>query len=606
MNQDIRLLERALERERAARKAAERLLTEKSMELFSANERLRKGNEELERLVLERTNEVRKAERRWRFALTGTGDGVWEIDTHDWSVFYSSGFKRMLGFKENEMADSYEAWRDRAHPDDLPRIFRIFEQYVAGEIVTHSIEYRVLHRDGTYRWMLDRGMVLEYDAQGNTRRIIGTHTDIHHLKTVEMELERSNDRLATLIANMQTAILVEDPQRRILLTNRSFCEMFGIPAEPEHMVGFDCAAAAEQTAALFVGPEAFIARIDVILQARELVINERLQMVDGRVLERTFIPVEHKGEYLGHLWKYMDVTARVTAEETLRRREEKYRSIIANMNLGLIEVDLEERIRYVNQSFLQMSGFTAEELIGKVASDLFLSPEDRPQMEERNKSRSEGVSSAYELRTHDRHGEVRWWLVSGAPRYDDHGRLQGSIGIHLDITERKGLEEELLRAKSIAEKNAQAKEVFLAHMSHEIRTPMNAIMGLGRELARSELAPTQRMHVEAINTASDNLLVIINNILDSSKMEAGKLVLQHTGFHVADTMKQVERVLSHRAKQKGLAFATTADPGLPSVLLGDPYRLNQVLFNIAGNAVKFTERGSVIVSATTFAAQDGA
>lgn len=593
MSDEVELLRRTLARERAARKETERLLTEKSQELFERNEDLRKLNAGLEQVVAERTREVERTQQRWRFALEGTGDGVWELGVQDWSAFFSKGFKLLMGYSDEEFPNDYQWWRDRAHPDDLPLIFGIFDRYIAGEISTHRVEYRLRHRDGTYRWMLDRGMVIELDANGVPTRIIGTHTDIDHIKRTERELGETNDRLTTLIANMQTAVLLEDADRHIVLTNASFCRMFGLPATPTQLVGFDCKLAATDTAALFTDPDGFVHRIDELLRERKVCTEELLHMVDGRVLERGFVPIVHNGQYLGHLWKYVDVTARVRAQETLQRQEEKYRRILANMNLGLVEVDNEERIRYVNQSFCALSGFSEAELVGRIASEVLLQGETAELMRTKNAMRDHGISDAYEMQVKDREGRPCWWLISGAPLYDASGVKEGSIGIHLDITERKLLEEELRQAKTEAEAQARAKEQFLAHMSHEIRTPMNAIMSMGRELGRTTLDPAQRRYVGAINTASDNLMVIINDILDSSKIEAGRLELDIVGFKPSSILQHVERVLGHRAQEKRVDLITELDPRVAPVLLGDPHRLDQVLFNIAGNALKFTERGEV-------------
>jgi PAS domain S-box-containing protein len=605
VSDEVELLRRTLARERAARKETERLLTEKSQELFERNEQLSALNADLEQLVAERTREVERTQRRWRFALEGTGDGVWELGVQDWSAFFSKGFKELMGYSDEEFPNDYQWWRDRAHPDDLPLIFGIFDQYHAGDISTHRVEYRLRHRDGTYRWMLDRGMVIELNANGVPTRIIGTHTDIDHIKRTERELGETNDRLTTLIANMQTAVLLEDADRHIVLTNASFCRMFGLPATPTQLVGFDCKLAATDTAALFTDPDGFVHRIDELLRERKVCTEELLHMVDGRVLERGFVPIVHNGHYLGHLWKYVDVTARVRAQETLQRQEEKYRRILANMNLGLVEVDNEERIRYVNQSFCTLSGYSADELVGGIASEVLLKQDMSEVMRGKNALREKGISDAYEIQVEDREGRPRWWMISGAPLYDASGVKDGSIGIHLDITERKMLEEELRQAKTEAEAQARAKEQFLAHMSHEIRTPMNAIMSMGRELGRTTLDPAQRRYVGAINTASDNLMVIINDILDSSKIEAGRLDLDIVGFKPASVLQHVERVLGHRAQEKRIDLITELDPKVAPVLLGDPHRLDQVLFNITGNALKFTERGEVRLRFQNAGSADG-
>jgi PAS domain S-box-containing protein len=199
------------------------------------------------------------------------------------------------------------------------------------------------------------------------------------------------------------------------------------------------------------------------------------------------------------------------------------------MNLGLIEVDLDEKIRYVNQSFCLMSGYEEQELIGKNASDLLVKDEYKKLVVDKNNLRQKGISDAYEMNVKTKHNDTNWWLVCGAPLYNDKQQHIGSIGIHLDITEQKMLQRQLVEAKLIAEKSVHAKDLFLANMSHEIRTPMNAILGMSKQLQKTTLNQQQQSFLEIIGTAAENLLVIINDILDFSKLEAGKVTLEEIG-----------------------------------------------------------------------------
>lgn len=411
--------------------------------------------------------------------------------------------------------------------------------------------------------------------------------EIHHALTLNTQ------RLSQLVANLQAGVLVEDANRRIVLANQLFCDLFQVNVPPEQMVGADCANSAEQTKHLFADPEGFVLRAGQLLARRERVLHEKIRMADGRMLERDYVPIFDGGLYLGHLWQYRDITERIKADEALRRREEKYRGIIANMHLGLMEVDLADRILYINQSFCEMSGYTPEELVGREAASIFLEAEQKKIIHTKNQSRNQGISDAYEIEVVLRNGEKRWWLVSGAPLFNDAGVLIGSIGIHLDITEQKRTTSELMEAKLQAEASAKAKQQFLANMSHEIRTPMNAILGLGRQLQKKNLDSEETLYVNTIVSAAENMLVILNDVLDFSKMEAGKLTLENIDFDLRAFVEKTLLLLGPRAEEKGLALTATFDPRVAPSLQGDPYRLNQVLVNILGNAVKFTEKGSV-------------
>jgi len=211
--------------------------------------------------------------------------------------------------------------------------------------------------------------------------------------------------------------------------------------------------------------------------------------------------------------------------------------------------------------------------------------------------RRRGITGSYELPVTTKQGEHKWVFVGAAPLYDEDKQPMGTIGINLDITHQKHLEHNLREAKQQAESSARAKELFLANMSHEIRTPMNAILGMSQLLAKTTLAPRQSNYLHAIATSAQNLLVIINDILDISKLDAGKMTIERVGFNVARLCEQVEKTMLYKAEEKGLRFVTKVSPLIPNVVLGDPYRITQILLNLASNSVKFTDKGEITVEA---------
>jgi PAS domain S-box-containing protein len=299
-----------------------------------------------------------------------------------------------------------------------------------------------------------------------------------------------------------------------------------------------------------------------------------------------------------------DITERKLAEQAIRFNEEKYRSIITNMKLGLVEVDNNEIVQFANQSFCEMSGFPLVELIGRKASAVLKGDNIPEVVRRKTELRKKGISDAYELQVKTKSGHQKWWLVSGAPRYNDNGELVGSIGIHLDISEQKILENELRSAREQAEFSSQAKQSFLANMSHEIRTPLNAILGMGRQLAKTSLEDQQRFFLKNINDASENLLVIINDILDISKIEAGKLALESIPFRIRAIFQQAVQISRLKAEEKGLSLDCDVDDSIAQTFMGDPHRLNQVLLNLLSNAIKFTHRGAVKINCTLMQQED--
>ena len=283
-------------------------------------------------------------------------------------------------------------------------------------------------------------------------------------------------------------------------------------------------------------------------------------------------------------------------EKQLRLQEEKYRNIIANMNLGLLEVDLNDVIIYANQSYCEMSGYDLEELKGRKAAQLFVKENQRDIIYQKNESRSQSVSDSYEIEVKDKYGKPHWWFISGAPNYNDKGQLIGSIGIHLDITEQKRLEEELAKAINFAETANKAKELFLANMSHEIRTPLNVIIGMIRQLTKENLTTDQHFYVKQSESSAKHLLTILNNVLDIAKIESGDMEIVHESFSPSALVYNVHSIMYSQAKDKNLEFKLNVSHGINPVLKGDDNHFIQILINLVGNAIKFTDKGMINLS----------
>jgi two-component system, sensor histidine kinase len=539
-------------------------------------------------------NLLQQSEKRLRLALQTIDDNVWEYHFPTRTMTFALSEKSILDLNKTEyIGKENMMWWESIVDDDRPIAINTFRKYLHGELDKHCIEYRVRQSDGTIKWILNRGGVIRKGKNGKPVTVIGTLTDIHNYKTIQGELTATANRLSHLLINLQTGVLLEDENRKVILTNKQFTEFFSIHEAPETLVGTDYAQIAESNKALLRQPEEFVNGMKELLKNKQPRVNEEIIMADGRVLERNYIPLYLDDTYKGHLWTYNDITERKRSEIKIKRQEEKYRSIIANMNLGLIEVDLNENIRFVNQSFCNMSGYEEQELIGKNAMKLFVKDEYRDLMQVKNNLRQQGQSDAYEMNVITKHNNNRWWLVCGAPLYNDKQQHTGSIGIHLDITQQKLLAQQLLEAKQVAEKSAHAKDLFLANMSHEIRTPMNAIVGMSKQLQKTILNQQQQSFLDIIGTAADHLLVIINDILDFSKLDAGKVTLEEIGFNMHEVVHNTSRVLKLKAEEKGLVFALSVADDIAPALKGDPFRINQILMNLLSNSIKFTNRGSV-------------
>ena len=194
-------------------------------------------------------------------------------------------------------------------------------------------------------------------------------------------------------------------------------------------------------------------------------------------------------------------------------------------------------------------------------------------------------------------GSIQWLKWEIRPWYDSIGEIGGIIMFTEDITQRKKQAEELMAAKMKAEEASMAKAQFLSTMSHEIRTPMNAVIGMTHILLQEDPKPDQVENLQALRFSAENLLALINDILDFSKIEAGKIELEHADFSVRELIHGIKRSLSFNAEEKGLKLKALIDEDIPEVVVGDPTRLTQILINLVSNAIKFTEKGSVTLTA---------
>jgi two-component system, sensor histidine kinase len=432
-------------------------------------------------------------------------------------------------------------------------------------------------------------------AKAEPTNFISIQRDITEQKTSRNEIELITLRLATLMKNLHSGILVEDENRYIVLINKTFCDLFSIPVEPEILMGTDCSDSANQSKHLFHDPVFFINHINQILEQKKPVIGEELELADGRVFERDYIPVFQGEKFLGNLWQYRDISDRKNQEQTVKQQEEKYRNIFANMKMGLLETDNDDIVQDVNHQFCEMSGYSREEIIGKKSVDLLVREEFKQLVNEKSLLRIEGVSDIYQVQVMVKNGDLRWWLTSGGPNFNDKGKLIGTVGISVDITQQKILEHELEIARIKAEESSVAKETFLANMSHEIRTPLNAIIGIIREFSRESLSPKQSLYIKNAALASQHLLSTLNDILDISKIESGQMALVNRPFDLNEVINDAISILTSSAQEKMLKITSGISQMLAPAYMGDSIRIRQVLLNIINNAIKFTEKGLVSV-----------
>ncbi len=325
----------------------------------------------------------------------------------------------------------------------------------------------------------------------------------------------------------------------------------------------------------------------------------RTKYGDLKWVEQTAILVCENDVPIGFQCVIKDISEKKEMEEVVRKYEvalvqnqERLQSILDNATSLIYVKNLEGKYLLINKQFKEVLNVTESAVVGKTDFD-FTNPEQAQRFKETDEKVIRTCKPVELEEIIETPGGKHTILITKFPLINAQNKVYGISGIATDISERVLQREELIQAKRIAEDAKRLQEQFLANMSHEIRTPMNGIQGMTDLLLDTPLTEKQHDFTKTIKRSTDNLVVIINDILDFSKIKAGKLTIEKIDFDLNEVIENITAVFTHRVKEKNLAFSVNVDKGIPSILKGDPYRLNQILVNLIGNAIKFTHKGSI-------------
>ncbi|MBD1846597.1 PAS domain S-box protein [Cyanobacteria bacterium FACHB-63] len=476
------------------------------------------------------------------------------------------------------------------HPDDLGAVMEYQKAIAAAaDHEDLEIECRMHHANGDWRWVLCRDRVFKRDERGNMVQHIGTLQDITDRKLAEQALRRSEQKYRNIFENSYVGVgRAKFSTGTILECNQRMADLLGYdhPSELCNQPWKKHCPSEEQAQSIMTA-----------LQEHGMVNTEvSVQVLDGSL--RWWLMsnrVNFDDDCIDFL--VTDITDRKRLEEDLRQSQQFLNSVIENIPLGFFAKDVRNDFRYVliNKCAEPYVGFTQAQGIGR--NDYELLPESeadyyRKQDQAVVKARSLIETPEVDITTAP--GERLLTRVIKFPLFDDMGNLTHLLCLNDDITERKQREQELRLAKDAAEAANRAKSTFLANMSHELRTPLNVILGFTQLMEReSGLNDRQRSFITTINRSGEHLLNLINDVLEMSKIEAGRIVLHPEPFdlrHLLDTLQEMFRI---RAEVKHLSLAFDLPPDLPAMIVADEGKLRQILINLLSNAVKFTDRGSI-------------
>lgn len=490
----------------------------------------------------------------------------------------NKAFIDLLGYKEIELKKM--SLNDISTLEDSNLYDDLLQKSLESDTKKFAIVRKFYKKDGeTLYGKTSMSSVL--DSKGEVEYSVAMIEDITHEKISEEKLRASEERMATLIKNLQTGILLEDQNRKIVLANQKFCDLFGIPVSPDTLKGVSSKKSTYKYKNMFLEPDMAIRRIDQVVDQKESVTADEMELLDGRTFERDYIPLFNNGEYQGHLWSYSDVTLRKNYRKNLEIQKEKYGSIIANMNLGLVEVGSDGNILMINHSFSDMVGYSANELIGKnVYEAVPIISDNTDELKLHDKKREQGISDSYEVAVKIANGEKRFWLISGAPRYDDAGNVIGSIGIHLDITDQKNLELQKENLLQELEESNKGLQEYAHIVSHDLKSPLRSVSALATWLYddyKDSMDESGLYNLKMMQEKIEGMDKLISGILKYSTVNND--VLDHTEVDVNEVIDEIKDIIyipehvNIKTKKK-----------LP-LIKADKTKIHQLFQNFMSNAV---------------------
>jgi two-component system sensor histidine kinase/response regulator len=523
--------------------------------------------------------------------------GSWEWDVMANKVRWSDELYQAFGLQPQEFGATFEAFLSYVHPEDRKLVESEIEKALHDKVFP-TFDYRIIRPDGTVRALQQNGRVID-DETGRTNKLMGTALDITERKQLENTLRQERIFLRTLIDNIPDSIYVKDMACRKVIANLAEVSLSGLQSEAEILGKDDFAVHPKELA------EKFFTDDQLVLQTGQAVVNreEYVLSKEGHKswLLTTKIPLrDENGQIIGLVGLGRDITERKRVDEELKTNEMRMSEAQRIAHLGSWEYDaVSGEVRWSDELWRIFGldrrevGLCFEEYLAMVH------PDDRDLVKSINEESQQSKKDfSYDCRLIRSDGQMRVLRSNGRVICDEHGRMVKITGADQDITEQKRIEDDLERARDAALESTRRKTVLLANKTHENRTPMKGVIGMTDLLLDTSLTAEQRDFTETINASAEALMTVINDILDFSKIEAGKLRFEKLDFDLAPVVEAPLELFAERAQAKGIEIASLINSDVPLFLRGDGGRLRQVVTNLLGNAVKFTEAGEVVLCVT--------
>jgi PAS domain S-box-containing protein len=530
---------------------------------------------------------LRHSEEKYRRLVDSVPDVIW-TSAHDGRITYiSPNVQSILGYTAQEVCEGgKELWIGRIHPEDVQRVLDSLLSLFA-ENRPFDVEYQIRRKAGQWIWLHDRA-IRTHEKDG-VQYADGIFSDITARKRMEQKL----CEYEKVVESSEQMVVVVDRSYRYVLANRSFLRSHGV--EREQLLGRRLVEVLHEGVFETVVKQ----KLDECFQGKTVKYEMKRPFpnLGERDLALSYFPIEGPRGIDRAACVLEDITERKKAELALRESEEQFRQLAENIREVFFIFSPEPvRTVYISPAYDQIFGKPRQEVYERATAWIdSVYPEDRERAGTAFARCTQGIPAELDFRIMRPDGSIRWLHARSFPVCDSAGKFIRAVGTAEDISEQRRVLDAIRAAKDAAEAASRAKGEFLANMSHELRTPMNGIVGMTELALATDLTSEQQEYLTMVKSSADSLLGVINDILDFSKIEAGKLEFESIEFNFRSSLEATLKLLAPRAHEKGLELNCRVEPEVPEVLIGDPSRFRQIIVNLAGNAIKFTERGEVTV-----------